>query len=315
MIWALAGFWLVHLVFHLVVYLLTPEALAPVRWKTLFTTDVLAAAWFPAVPVMSWWIHRSPLHRGGYLRQALLHGPAILLISVAEVLLFYSVGLATGFKMPPFPIIMAAMLPMFLATATLIYGGVATVVTLLSSRHRLHRVEVERMQLSAQLEAERLRLVKARIEPAFVSATLERIEQVVEARPEIAERAVSRLADVLRLNLDLSARDSVSFAEDLDYLEALVELRAVTAASPLTLEARVSRATFETTVPAFTLRHLAGPFLDELVAQSQPQRLILRAATSAHNVTLELLVAAGSEAPRLLDRQRVARPDREEHAA
>lgn len=87
--------------------------------------------------------------------------------------------------------------------------------------YRMRAVETAR--LTAQLARSRFHAVRIQLRPEFVLATLEHLETVVHEDADRAERLITRLADTLRLTLEIGRRPTTSVARELELVSACIE--------------------------------------------------------------------------------------------
>jgi LytS/YehU family sensor histidine kinase len=87
--------------------------------------------------------------------------------------------------------------------------------------YRMRAVETAR--LTAQLARSRFQAVRVQLRPEFVLATMEHLETVVHEDADRAERLITRLADMLRLTMEIGRRPTTSVARELELVSACIE--------------------------------------------------------------------------------------------
>jgi hypothetical protein len=83
--------------------------------------------------------------------------------------------------------------------------------------------ELEGARLSARIAGSRFQALRAQLRPEFLLATLELLAELVHRDVPRAERLITRLADTLRLTLELGRDATTSIKQELDLLLACVE--------------------------------------------------------------------------------------------
>ena len=81
-------------------------------------------------------------------------------------------------------------------------------------------------QQRQQTETE-LRLLQAQIEPHFLFNTLSNVASLIRTQPEVAERTLEHLTQFLRASLRRTRRTSIRLQEELDVLNAYLEIQSV----------------------------------------------------------------------------------------
>ena len=89
---------------------------------------------------------------------------------------------------------------------------------------RLHKEEVERIEMEKRLDAARLELLKSQINPHFLFNMLNNANILVKEDPDEASRLLTKLDDMLRYQLNDSARQEVFLSADIHFLTGFLEL-------------------------------------------------------------------------------------------
>lgn len=83
--------------------------------------------------------------------------------------------------------------------------------------------EVEGARLSARIAGSRFQALRVQLRPQFLLSTLDLLADLVHRDVPRAERLIIRLADTLRLTLDLGREATTTLQQELDLLQACVE--------------------------------------------------------------------------------------------
>jgi two-component system, LytTR family, sensor kinase len=121
---------------------------------------------------------------------------------------------------------------------------------------RLRVREVHAARLDESLAAARLEALKMQIQPHFLFNTLHTISELVHEDPDAAERMIVRLADLLRLTVDNAQTHEVTLAQEVEFLDAYLEIQRTRFQDRLRVEVSVGPGTAEARVPNLVLQPL-----------------------------------------------------------
>jgi signal transduction histidine kinase len=156
--------------------------------------------------------------------------------------------------------------PMFLRYAmpwqgflgVMLYGVVAGIGYAVRGVMNVHRLEMaaataERLRAEAELAA-----LRAHLDPHFLFNTLHGVMQLLRDEPERAERALERLADLLRfvLHLDRLHARTITLEAEWEFVQSFLWLEQMRLGDRLTVDAEVDDDAMACTVPPFTLQPL-----------------------------------------------------------
>jgi sensor histidine kinase YesM len=129
-------------------------------------------------------------------------------------------------------------------------------------------VRAERLrELAARSE---LKALKAQINPHFLFNALNSISALIPIDPEAAERTVERLAGIFRGSLLASEKDVVAFRQELELVNAYLDIERARFGDRLTVEQDISAAALEAVVPPLVVqpivenavRHGVSPLIE-----------------------------------------------------
>jgi LytS/YehU family sensor histidine kinase len=112
------------------------------------------------------------------------------------------------------------------------------------------------VQLEAQLSDARLRTLQAELHPHFLFNTLHAISTLVHTKPEVADRMISRLSDLLRLTFDRSGANQVPLQQELEFLQKYLEIEQTRFQDRLTVRFEIDPDTLDAEVPRLILQPL-----------------------------------------------------------
>ena len=107
------------------------------------------------------------------------------------------------------------------------YSAIVGLSHALALPSRVTGAGAERASSSRRSSSEaRLRTLQAELHPHFLFNTLHAISTLVHTKPDLADRMISRLSDLLRLTFDRSGRRRVPLQEELEFLAEVPRDRA-----------------------------------------------------------------------------------------
>jgi len=121
---------------------------------------------------------------------------------------------------------------------------------------RLRDREVQSARLDESLAAARLEALKMQIQPHFLFNTLHTISELVHEDPDAAERMIVRLGDLLRLTVDNAQTHEVTLAQEVEFLEAYLEIQRTRFHDRLQVEVAMGPGTAGARVPNLVLQPL-----------------------------------------------------------
>src|SRR5215831_12111727 len=111
------------------------------------------------------------------------------------------------------------------------HGNVMYYWTFVIAAHALHwyqrlrERELKAAELEARLAETKLAALKSQLEPHFLFNTLNTIAELVHEDPNAAEQTLTRLSDLLRLNLKASGEKEVSLQEEIAFVEPYLDIQ------------------------------------------------------------------------------------------
>jgi two-component sensor histidine kinase len=124
------------------------------------------------------------------------------------------------------------------------------------SLSRLRDRELQAARLGERLAEARLDALKMQIQPHFLFNTLHTISELTHEDPDAAERMITRLGDLLRLTVDSAQTHEVTLAQEMEFLEAYLEIQRTRFHDRLEVYVNVASDTREALVPNLVLQPL-----------------------------------------------------------
>lgn len=133
--------------------------------------------------------------------------------------------------------------------------------------------EITSVQLTSQIARSRFQALCVQVRPQFLLGTLDLLARLVHVDVPRAERLIARLADVLRLTLDMAREHTTTLQQELQLLSASVEAHRLGIRPNVRLETNVDPAALATPMPS----RLLCTMVDDLLAAEPENGGILRA--------------------------------------
>lgn len=204
-------------------YAFTPT---PWTWASCFKSEfTYAYLWALATPAILWWARRFRLERP-HIPQHLLAHAVLLVVLVPSIKILYDLIIRppssafTDFNWAK----LLRSVEMTFDTGTLIYAVVVGAEHAFVYYKRYQNGLTKSSQLQTQLVQAQLQALKMQLHPHFLFNTLHSITALVHEDPEMAERTIARLSELLRLFLANSTIHEVPLSEELRILDLYLEI-------------------------------------------------------------------------------------------
>ncbi len=254
----------------------------PANW-TLSIQRSLVEWWLWAIltPLVVWLARRYPLDTPRPWRNASIHLAAGLILAASKTIAERAaMAWLTGFW--------TYLLVSTLALQFTIYGAIV------AAAHGLRYYERsrERDHLEARLAEARLQTLAMQLQPHFLFNTLNTIAELVHSDPEIADRMITGLSDLLRRTLELGPTQEISLEAELDLLRLYLDIQQARFGDRLRVEIVIARDAREAAVPVLLLQ----PLVENAILHGLAQRLAAgRIAITANRRDTRMIIAVSND--------------------
>lgn len=224
----------------------------PLPWRPLLLVSLGSAwLWAALTPLALWVANRLKFDVKQRTRSLVLHGLAgicfVLLSSILDR------GFAMLISHSPLRPFVSSLLYRF-DSRLLAYLCIVTVSQ--AARYALlyREREVLAASLEAQLARAELQLLKMQLQPHFLFNALNTIAELAHNDPHNADRLIARLGHLLRLSLEQAGHQVVPFRQELQILEAYLEIEQTRFQDRLLIETSVAPDVLDAGVPALLLQ-------------------------------------------------------------
>ena len=232
-------------------YLANLRSPAPLTWpQALVATLTLFYVWAALTPLVLWLGKRFSFERHT-LRNVVVHlllcGPVALLHiwllqAVNALLRWWS---SSDHRQPP----LWALLIGLGATNIMVYWGVVAVSQAINYFRKYQEREL-------RLSRAELQALRTQLHPHFLFNTLNAIAELVHSDPEVADRSIVRLSELLRFSLASEKTQEVTLKEEIDFLEKYLEIHKTLMRDRLNVRLSIDPETLDAAVPNMILQPL-----------------------------------------------------------
>ncbi len=129
--------------------------------------------------------------------------------------------------------------------------------------------EIQASQLEAQLAKARLQSLKSQLQPHFLFNTMHSISALMLTDVQAADRMITRLADLLRMNLESAGTQITTLSKELEFVNCYLSIEQVRFEDRLTVVLEVEPETLDARVPQLLLQ----PLVDNAVKHGIAHRV------------------------------------------
>ena len=154
---------------------------------------------------------------------------------------------------------------------------------------RYREGELRTAQLSAQLAQAQLQALRMQLHPHFLFNTLNAISTLVHKDPEIADRMIARLSDLLRLTLENMGVQEVRLAQELEFLERYLEIERMRFPDRLQVRMHIAPETLDARAPYRILQRIVeNAIRHDIAPRSRIRTVEIRADCKNDKLILEV---------------------------
>ena len=260
--------------------------------------------WALLTPVIINLARRFPLERGNLRRNLPIHLLAGVALSILQLAAYvfvrqWLVDEATA----PFSPIKSFQywIVAELHSNLLLYWSVVGLWHVFDYHHRFRererraaQLELEAVQMEAQLTRAQLDALKMQIHPHFLFNTLNSISVLMREDVAAANRMLVRLSELLRAALKSDSANEVTLRQELDFLRGYLEIEQTRFQDRLRVEIKAAPETFEAKVPNLILQPLVEKAIRHAVAPRDSATLV-EISAERRNGHLQLIVRDDGE--------------------
>jgi len=136
------------------------------------------------------------------------------------------------------------------------FGPIVLIAHAVSYYRQYRDRELRASQLESQLAKAHLHSLKTQLQPHFLFNTMHSISALMLTDVEAADRMITRLADLLRMNLESAGTQITTLSRELDFVNCYLEIEKVRFEERLTSAFDIEPETLDAQVPLLLLQPL-----------------------------------------------------------
>jgi sensor histidine kinase YesM len=130
------------------------------------------------------------------------------------------------------------------------------IVLVTSFYKKYQKRELESSKLEASLNRARLQVLQMQLHPHFLFNTHNAITELIHKDPDVAEKMLTNLSDMLRISLDNIEVEEVTLHQELEFVEKYIEIEQVRFQERLKFSLQIDPVTLDAIVPNMILQPL-----------------------------------------------------------
>jgi two-component system LytT family sensor kinase len=273
------GIWtFIGLVFTLQFYFAAYRSSRPMPFlDAAYMQMVWAYVFALATPLVLWAVTRMPIERENWVRNALLHIPISIVLSVVLTALGHVLIWLRWYWPQGKPLTFEGLARFVINNFTEaigIYMLIALTGYAFSYYRRFREGQVKTLQLEAQLSQAQLHALKMQLHPHFLFNTLHSISALLNKDADAARKMITRLGDFLRLTLENSGAQEVTLRQEMEFLSCYLEIERIRFQDRLVTHLDVAQQTLDAKVPNLILQPIVENAIRHGIAPRSTQGLI-----------------------------------------
>lgn len=263
----------------------------PTSWPDAFRESAAEwYAWLPLAPLILGLASKFPFRKDHWAVPLLVHVPAGLLFSFAQVALHAVLDQTIFHSMFSAEKIIDAGSSLFARTfhfGILVYW---ILVTAQNTAEYYKDREVRASELQTQLAKAQLNSLRMQLNPHFLFNTLNTISEFVDQDPPAAQKMIAKLGDLIRLSLNSDQDQEVRLSEELQFLDQYLEIEQMRFQNRLTIRKEISESVMNSFVPALLLQPLVENSIRHGIAPSaKPGVIEIHANRIGENLEIKVV--------------------------
>jgi two-component system, LytTR family, sensor kinase len=251
-------------------------------WTSLRSWVLGGLIWAAFTPVAIWLARRFPVQRQ-------------ILIPLA---IHFAIGLSTVLVFPAVYTFLHQLLPKRAYFAMLVFNGdhvlrhywvVVAMVLLFDKFSESRRRALQESRLETQLAHAELNALQMHLHPHFLFNALNSVAVLMRRDVDAADRALSRLSNLLRVTLRSSGESQIPIEQEVDFLRSYLDMELLRFQDRLTAGISVEPSASGALVPRFILQPLVENAVKHGVAnRERDARIDIRAVREGEALRLEV---------------------------
>jgi two-component system LytT family sensor kinase len=229
-------------------------------WRILSWQLASGYAWFVLSPLIFWLSKRYPFEDGKWKVSVPLH----LITSIVVSLLILAInayvlpklGYLSRFQLQSFWEHYKILFFVNFHFSIAIYWGVVAIHQAILYYRKYRERELKTSQLEARLAQSRLQVLKMQLHPHFLFNTLNAISELVHRDPDVADKMLTDLSDLLRMSFENLEVQEIPLKQELEFLRKYLEIEQTRFHDRLEVKMDIGPETLDASVPNMILQPL-----------------------------------------------------------
>jgi sensor histidine kinase YesM len=205
-----------------------------------------------------WLSRRFPFEKNNWRRNLLIHIFASLLFSlVAGTLHFLNDVIHVGqYHQTSLLNLTRFAITRLLDKELLVYWTIILINHGFSYYNRYQSEQIKAVQLESRLVQAQLHALKMQLNPHFLFNTLNAIAELVYSAPQVADKTITELSDLLRMTLAMGNVQEISLKEEIAFLQKYLNIQQMLLDARLKIQIDIAPETYDVLVPNMLLQPL-----------------------------------------------------------
>jgi two-component system LytT family sensor kinase len=229
-------------------------------WRILSWQLASGYAWFVVSPIIFWLSKRFPFDDGRWKTSVPIHVVASIVVSlgilVIDSYVLPKLGYLARFNLTSFWETFKILFFVNFHFSIAIYWGTVAIHQAILNYRKYRERELQTSQLEARLAQSRLQVLKMQLHPHFLFNTLNAISELVHRDPDIADRMLTDLSDLLRMSFENLEVQEIPLKQELEFLRKYLEIEQTRFHDRLEVKMDIAADTLDASVPNMILQPL-----------------------------------------------------------
>lgn len=229
-------------------------------WRILSWQLASGYAWFLASPLIFWLSKRYAFDDGKWKASVPIHVVASIVVSlgilVLDAYVLPKLGYLARFNLTSFWETFKILFFVNFHFSIAIYWGTLAIHQAILNYRKYRERELQTSQLEARLAQSRLQVLKMQLHPHFLFNTLNAISELVHRDPDVADRMLTDLSDLLRMSFENLEVQEIPLKQELEFLRKYLEIEQTRFHDRLEVKMDIGPDTLDASVPNMILQPL-----------------------------------------------------------
>lgn len=229
-------------------------------WRILSWQLVSGYAWFLFSPIILTLSAKYPFEDQKWKISVPIHVVASVLVSLCllavDAFILPKLGYLARFQLTSFFETYKILFFVNFHFSIAIYWAVVAIHQAILYYRKYRERELKTSQLEARLAQSRLQVLKMQLHPHFLFNTLNAISELIHRNPDVADRMITDLSDLLRMSFENLEVQEIPLSQELEFLRKYLEIEQTRFHDRLEVKMEIAADTLDASVPNMILQPL-----------------------------------------------------------